>query len=92
LYEDFVQVLSSVDVLLVTEVYAAGEEPIAAADSRHLCRSIRQRGAVDPIFVERIEDISDLVTDLVEPEDIVVTQGAGSVNQIAATLAQRGLG
>ena len=91
LYEDFVQVLSKVDVLIVTEVYAAGEEPIAAADSRHLCRSIRQRGILDPIFVENIDDIPDLVTDLVRPGDIVLTQGAGSVNQIAATLAQRGL-
>lgn len=91
LYEDFVQVLSSVDVLIVTEVYAAGEEPITAADSRHLCRSIRQRGQLDPIFVENIEDIPALVTDLVESGDIVLTQGAGSVNQIAATLAQRGL-
>jgi UDP-N-acetylmuramate--alanine ligase len=91
LYEDFVQALSAVDVLIVTEVYAAGEEPIAAADSRHLCRSIRQRGALDPIFVESIEDIPNLVTDLVKPGDIVLTQGAGSVNQIAAKLAQRGL-
>ncbi|MBT5330943.1 MAG: UDP-N-acetylmuramate--L-alanine ligase [Porticoccaceae bacterium] len=91
LYEDFVQVLSSVDVLIVTEVYAAGEEPIAAADSRHLCRSIRQRGMVDPIFVEGIEDIPELVTSLAEAEDIILTQGAGSVNQIAARLAERGL-
>lgn len=91
LYEDFVQVLSSVDVLIVTEVYAAGEEAITAADSRHLCRSIRQRGMIDPIFVESIEDIPDLVTDLVKSGDILVTQGAGSVSQIAATLAQRGL-
>ena len=91
LYEDFVQVLSTVDVLIVTEVYAAGEEPITAADSRHLCRSIRQRGQLDPIFVESIEDIPNVVTDLVKSGDIVLTQGAGSVNQIAATLAQRGL-
>lgn len=91
LYEDFVQVLSLVDVLVVTEVYAAGEEPIAAADSRHLCRSVRQRGLVDPIFVEGIEDIPDLVKDLIKPGDILLTQGAGNVNQIARTLAERGL-
>ncbi len=91
LYDDFVRVLSSVDVLIVTEVYAAGEQPVAAADSRHLCRSIRQRGAVDPIFVENIEDIPAVVTDLVRGGDMVLTQGAGSVNQIAATLAERGL-
>ncbi len=91
LYEDFVQVLSMVDVLVVTEVYAAGEEPIVAADSRHLCRSVRQRGLVDPIFVDRIEDIPDLVKDLIQPGDFLLTQGAGNVNQIAKTLAERGL-
>tara|TARA_B110000483_G_scaffold226488_1_gene287311 strand:+ start:130667 stop:132121 length:1455 start_codon:yes stop_codon:yes gene_type:complete len=91
LYEDFVQVLSLVDVLVVTEVYAAGEEAIAAADSRHICRSVRQRGLVDPIFVEEIEDIPDLVKDLVQPGDILLTQGAGNVNQIAKTLVERGL-
>lgn len=91
LYEDFVQVLSSVDQLVVTEVYAAGEDPVPGADSRHLCRSIRQRGLVDPIFVEKIEDIPDLVCDLVRPGDLVLTQGAGNVNQIARLLAERGL-
>ena len=91
LYEDFVQVLSLVDVLVVTEVYAAGEEAIAAADSRHLCRSVRLRGLVDPIFVEEIEDIPDLVKDLVQAGDILLTQGAGNVNQIAKTLVERGL-
>ncbi len=91
LYEDFVQVLSAVDQLVVTEVYPAGEEPIPGADARALCRTIRQRGLVDPIFVERIEDIADIVSDLVRPDDLVLTQGAGNVNQIARTLAERGL-
>ena len=91
LYDDFVNILSQVDVLIVTEVYAAGEEPIAAADSRHLCRSIRQRGQVDPIFVDQVNDIPNLVKDLVRPGDILLTQGAGSVNLIAKTLAERGL-
>lgn len=91
LYEDFVQVLSAVDVLLVTSVYSAGEEPIAGADSRQLCHSIRQRGLVDPIFVEQIEDVPDLVRDLVGRDDLVITQGAGSVNRIAKMLADRKL-
>lgn len=91
LYDDFVRVLSAVDVLIVTEVYSAGEDVIATADGRHLCGSIRQRGQVDPIFVDQIEDIPDLVKDLILPGDILLTQGAGSVNQIAKTLAERGL-
>lgn len=91
LYEDFVQVLSAVDLLLVTEVYAAGEQPIPGADGRHLCRSIRQRGLVDPIFVEHIADVPALVADLVRAGDVVITQGAGSVNLIARQLAERGL-
>jgi UDP-N-acetylmuramate--alanine ligase len=91
LYEDFVQVLSAVDLLVVTEVYAAGETPIPGADARHLCRSIRQRGLVDPLFVEHAEEIPDLVADLVQPGDLVITQGAGSVSHIARRLAERGL-
>lgn len=90
LYEDFVQVLSAVDQLVVTEVYAAGEDPIPGADARALCRTIRQRGLVDPIFVEQIGDIPDIVSDLAKPGDLVLTQGAGNVNQIARLLAERG--
>lgn len=91
LYDDFVQVLSSVDQLIVTEVYPAGEEVIPGADGRSLCRSIRQRGMVDPIFVEDIEEIPDLVADLVQPKDLVITQGAGSVSRIARLLKEREL-
>lgn len=91
LYEDFVQVLSTVDVLLVTSVYAAGEEPISGADSKQLCHSIRQRGLVDPIFVEEIEDVPDLVKDIVRADDLVITQGAGSVSRIAKMLVERQL-
>ena len=65
LYEDFVQVLSQVDVLLVLDVYSAGEEPIAGAGSKNLCGSIRQRGGIDPIYVEQIEDVPNLLADLV---------------------------
>ena len=91
LYEDFVQILSTVDVLLVTSVYAAGEEPIQGADSKQLCHSIRQRGLVDPIFVEEIEDVPDLVKDIVRADDLVITQGAGSVSRIAKMLVERQL-
>ena len=91
LYEDFVQILSKVDVLLVTSVYAAGEDPIPGADSRQLCHSIRQRGLVDPIFVEEIADVPDLISDLVRENDLVITQGAGSVAKISKMLVERAL-
>ena len=91
LYEDFASVLSTVDALLVTSVYSAGEQPIPGADSKSLCRSIRQRGLVDPIFVEEIEEVPDLIKDIVRADDLVITQGAGSVSQIAKMLIDRQL-
>lgn len=91
LYEDFVDVLSSVDVLVLLEVYSAGEEAIAGADGRHLSRSIRLRGAVEPIFVEQVDDVPDVLRDIVRPGDIVITQGAGNVGALAGELARRKL-
>jgi len=91
LYEDFVQVLSSCDVLLLLEVYSAGEEEIPGADSRALCRSIRQRGLVDPIYVQDIEDVGDVLKDVVQGGDMVITQGAGSVGKLVKILADRKL-
>jgi UDP-N-acetylmuramate--alanine ligase len=91
LYEDFVDVLSRVDVLILLDVYSAGEEPIAGADSRHLSRSIRTRGQIDPIFIEGIDGVPALIKDIVKPGDIVITQGAGNVGSLAATLAKRQL-
>lgn len=91
LYEDFVEVLSSVDQLVLLEVYSAGEDPIQGADSRHLSRSIRNRGQVDPIYVEGVEAVPALVKDVVQPGDIVITQGAGNVSSLAKELAKRQL-
>ncbi|GAB1268822.1 UDP-N-acetylmuramate--L-alanine ligase [Aurantivibrio infirmus] len=91
LYEDFVDVLSRVDVLIMLEVYSAGEPAIAGADSRHLCRSIRTRGQVDPIFVEGIDGVPAIVKDIVDAGDIVITQGAGNVNALAVELSKRKL-
>ena len=87
LYEDFVNVLSQVDVLLVLDVYPAGEEAIAGAGSKNICGSIRQRGGIDPIYVERIEDVPNLLAGLVRGNDLVMTQGAGSVSKLVAMLA-----
>ncbi len=90
LYEDFVEVLSQVDVLLLLEVYSAGEKKIAGADSRSLCRSIRLRGKVDPVYVQKEADVQALLENLVRPGDIVLTQGAGSVGGVAKELARTG--
>lgn len=90
LYDDFVKVLSDVDVLLMLDVYAAGEAPIPGADSRSLCRSIRQRGKIDPVFVKNEADVLDVLKDLLRDGDIVITQGAGSVGALSRTLANQG--
>lgn len=87
LYEDFVSVLSEVDILILLEVYSAGEDTIAGADSRSLSRSIRQRGAVDPIFVDDIQQLPSILSDVLIAGDILVTQGAGNVGAISAKLA-----
>jgi UDP-N-acetylmuramate--alanine ligase len=88
LYEDFVQVLSEVDVLLVLDVYTAGEEAIPGAGSKNICGSIRQRGGIDPIYVESIEQVPQLLGELVRGDDLVMTQGAGSVSKLVAMLAE----
>jgi UDP-N-acetylmuramate--alanine ligase len=87
LYEDFSAVLSSVDALLMLDVYSAGEEPIAGADSRSLCRSIRSRGKLEPVFIEKLEQVAEILKGMVRPGDIVLTQGAGNIGGIAAELA-----
>ncbi len=88
LYEDFVQVLSEVDLLIILDVYSAGEEPIVGAGSKNLCNSIRQRGAIDPIYAETMEQIPSLVASLVQADDLVLTQGAGSVSKLVAMLKE----
>jgi len=87
LYEDFVAVLSRFDALILLDVYAAGEAPIPGADSRNLARSIRQRGLVEPIFVEDIADVPAVLSGIFRDGDIVITQGAGSVGRLAQDLA-----
>jgi len=84
LFEDFVSVLSTVDKLIVLEVYAAGEAHIKDADSRALCRAIRNRGRIEPVFVEDIRELGSAITDIVNNGDIVVTLGAGSIGAFAS--------
>ncbi|KAA0873933.1 UDP-N-acetylmuramate--L-alanine ligase [Nitrincola tapanii] len=88
LYDDFVQVLAEVDLLIMMEVYAAGEAPIPGADTRSLCRSIRQRG-VEPVFAEKSDAIPELLKTLLRPGDLLLTQGAGDITALAHQL--RGL-
>ncbi len=88
LYEDFVRVLSGVDVLLLLDVYAAGEEPIPGVDGRNLSGSIRQRGAVDPIFVEQRDGLYEVLATVLCDGDVLMTQGAGDIGRIAAQLRQ----
>ena len=90
-FDDFVHVLSTVDQLLLLDVYSAGEKPIPGADGRALSRSIRNRGAVDPVFVESADELSQLLPGLLQPGDVLLTQGAGTVGAIAVELAQKGL-
>jgi len=86
LFEDFVHALSTVDALLLTEVYAAGEPPIVAADGRALARAVRVAGKVEPVFVETIADLPQAIRAVVRDGDVVVTMGAGSIGQVPAML------
>ncbi|WP_100643385.1 UDP-N-acetylmuramate--L-alanine ligase [Alteromonas facilis] len=86
LYEDFVDVLSTVDVVLMLDVYAASEHPIEGADSRSLCRSIRMRGQIEPIYVGNVSKLPELLLNVLQPEDLLLTQGAGSVGALAKNL------
>jgi UDP-N-acetylmuramate--alanine ligase len=85
-FEDFVRVLSTVDALVLTEVYPAGEAPIVAADGRALARAVRVVGKVEPIFVENITDASVAVTDAARDGDVVLVMGAGSISRVPAAL------
>ena len=88
LFEDFAEALSLTDVLLLTEVYAAGEEHINGADGRALARAIRNRGAVEPVFVENIADIPESLERIISDGDVVLTLGAGSVGGLATSLPE----
>jgi UDP-N-acetylmuramate--alanine ligase len=89
LFDDFVTVLSKTDVLVLTEVYPAGEKPISGAEGRSLARAIRVRGKIEPIFVESVGDLPGFLSPILEPGDVVLTLGAGSIGQVAAELPQR---
>ncbi len=91
LYEDFVEVLSEVDSLFLLDVYAAGETAIPSADSKSLARSIRQRGQVEPVYVSDPEKLAELLASHLQDNDMVITQGAGSIGTVARKLAENEL-
>ena len=91
LFEDFVRVLSRADILLLGEVYAAGEQPIVAADGRTLARTIRLAGKVNPVFVEDINEMPKVLLNIVEDDDVVMTMGAGSITSVAGILKDKAL-
>jgi UDP-N-acetylmuramate--alanine ligase len=87
-FEDFVKVLSSVDALLLTEVYAAGEAPIVAADGRALARAVRVAGKVEPIFVEQVTELPAAIVAAARQGDVVITMGAGSIGGVPSKIAK----
>ena len=87
-FEDFVKVLSGADVAIIGEVYAAGEQPIVAADGRALARAVRVAGKVEPVFVESIEDMPDTILGLAVENDVVITMGAGSIGGVPGKLLE----
>ncbi len=89
LFDDFCKILSDVDLLLLTDVYAAGEEPIAGADSRSLARCIRQRGRVEPLFVDQVADLPEALASVLRDGDLLLTLGAGDIGSLPAALLRR---
>jgi UDP-N-acetylmuramate--alanine ligase len=88
LMDDFATVLSEADALVLLDVYAAGEEPIAGADGRTMARAVRTRGAVDPVFVERLDDLAGVLQDVLADGDLVLTMGAGDIGAYAHSLPE----
>jgi UDP-N-acetylmuramate--alanine ligase len=87
-FEDFVKVIGQADAVLLTEVYAAGEMPIVAADGRALMRALRMAGKVEPLFVEEIDDLPQAIVDNARDGDVVLCMGAGSIGQVAGRVIE----
>jgi UDP-N-acetylmuramate--alanine ligase len=79
-------VLSGADALAVTEVYAAGEAAIAGADGRAICRAVRSRGVLEPLFVEKVEELASALKDVIRDGDLILAMGAGNISAVAHAL------
>jgi UDP-N-acetylmuramate--alanine ligase len=88
-FEDFVKVLGSADAVLLTEVYAAGEAPLVAADGRSLARALRVAGKVDPLFVDDVADLAQAIAEQARAGDVVIAMGAGSIGHVPAQLVEQ---
>ena len=88
LFEDFVHILSTVDVLILMDVYSAGESVITGADGRALSRAIRMRAQVDPVFVDNWQELPKILAGIVRPDDVILTMGAGNVGHFATQLPE----
>jgi UDP-N-acetylmuramate--alanine ligase len=86
LIDDFGKALSGADFLCVTEVYAAGEAPISGADGRALCRAVRSRGQLEPLFVEKVEELPQALKELIKDGDVILAMGAGNISAMAHAL------
>jgi len=86
LIDDFGKVLSGADALAVTEVYAAGEAAIAGADGRAICRAVRSRGVLEPLFVEKVEELASALKDVIRDGDLILAMGAGNISAVAHAL------
>jgi len=90
LFDEFTESLNHADVLVITDVYAAGEDPISGYAGADLCRSIRTRGKIDPIY---IADVNNLITDLndiIQNDDLVLLVGAGNIGQVSIDIVHLG--
>ena len=92
LFEDFARVLGEPDVVLVSEVYGAGEAPISGADARSLCRAIRLRAQTEPLFVSGLDELIDILPAILQPDDVVISLGAGSIGTALPRLLAAGEG
>jgi UDP-N-acetylmuramate--alanine ligase len=88
-FEDFVKVIGQADAVLLTEVYAAGEAPIVAADGRALTRAIRVSGKVEPVFVDDVQAMPQALLDNAHAGDVILCMGAGSIGQVAGQVVER---
>ena len=88
LFDDFAQLLSGIEQLIITEVYPAGEQLISGSDGRSLCRAIRKRG-MDPVFVESLEELNTVLPNMTQNGDILLTLGAGDIGRFAQSLASQ---
>jgi UDP-N-acetylmuramate--alanine ligase len=87
-FEDFVKVIGTADLVLLAEVYSAGEAPIVAADGRSLARALRVAGKVDPVFVDEIVDMPRVIAEQVRNGDVVISMGAGTIGNVPAQVAE----